>query len=77
MTGLEIAEFPIYHRSSLLKKSIKKSKIGESTGANIVGIWKGGTLSLNPGSDEIIKRNSILLAVGNKEQLKKLKRFTH
>ncbi|MCD4721962.1 MAG: hypothetical protein K8S13_19185, partial [Desulfobacula sp.] len=51
-------EFPIYHRSSLLKKSIKKSKIGESTGANIVGIWKGGTLSLNPGSDEIIKRNS-------------------
>lgn len=77
MTGLEIAEFPIYPRSPLLKKSLKESRIGEFTGANIVGIWINGTLSLNPGSDEKIKRNSILLAVGNKEQLKKLKRLTH
>lgn len=77
MTGLEIAEFPIYPCSPLLKKSLKELTIGKSTGANIVGIWKNGTLSLNPGSDEIIKRNSILLAVGNKEQLRKLKRLTH
>jgi voltage-gated potassium channel len=77
MDDLEIAEFPIYPGSSLLKKSIKESKIRELTGANIVGLWKGGVLSLNPKSYDIIKRNSILLVVGTKEQLKKFKQLTH
>jgi voltage-gated potassium channel len=77
MPGLEIAEFPIYPGSPLIKKSLIASKIRELTGSNIVGIWKSGTLSLNPKSTDIIKRNSILLAVGSKEQLKKLKKLTH
>ena len=77
MDDLEITEFPIYPGSSLLNKSLKESRIMDLTGANIVGIWKGGELSLNPRSHDIIKRNSILLAVGNKEQLKKFKRLTH
>ena len=77
MDDLEIAEFPIYPGSSLLHKSLKESKIRELTGANIVGLWKGGVLSLNPRSYDIIKRNSILLVVGTKEQLRKFKRFTH
>ncbi len=77
MDNLEIAEFPIYPGSSLLKKSLKESKIRELTGANIVGLWKGGVLSLNPRSYDIIKRNSILLVVGTKEQLRKFKRLTH
>ncbi len=77
MEDLAIAEFPIYPGSSLLKKSLKESKIRELTGANIVGLWKGGVLSLNPRSYDIIKRNSILLVVGTKEQLRKFKRLTH
>ncbi len=77
MDDLEITEFPIYPSSSLLNKSLKESRIRDLTGANIVGIWKGGELSLNPRSYDIIKRNSILLVVGNKEQLKKFKRLTH
>ncbi|MDW7777076.1 MAG: NAD-binding protein [Methanosarcinales archaeon] len=77
MDDLEIAEFPIYPGSSLLKKSLKESRIRELTGANIVGIWKGGKLSLNPMADDVIKRNSILLVVGNKQQLRKFKRLTH
>ncbi len=77
MDDLEITEFPIYPGSSLLNKSLKESRIMDLTGANIVGIWKGGELSLNPRSHDIIKRNSILLVVGNKEQLKKFKRLTH
>ncbi|MCK4928685.1 MAG: NAD-binding protein, partial [Methanosarcinales archaeon] len=68
MDDLEIAEFPIYPGSSLLRKSLKESKTRELTGANIVGLWKGGVLSLNPRSHDIIKRNSILLVVGTKEQ---------
>ena len=77
LDDLEITEFPIYPGSSLLNKSLKESRIRDLTGANIVGIWKGGELSLNPRSYDIIKRNSILLVVGNKEQLKKFKRLTH
>ncbi len=77
MDDLEITEFPIYPGSSLLNKSLKESRIRDLTGANIVGIWKGGELSLNIRSYDIIKRNSILLVVGNKEQLKKFKRLTH
>ncbi len=77
MEDLEITEFPIYPGSSLLNKSLKESRIRDLTGASIVGIWKGGELSLNPRSYDIIKRNSILLVVGNKEQLKKFKRLTH
>lgn len=77
MDDLEIAEFPIYPGSQLLRKSLKESRIRELTGTNIVGLWKSGELSLNPKSYDVIKRNSILLAVGNKEQLKKLKRLTH
>ncbi len=77
MGDLEITEFPIYPGSCLLNKSLKESRIRDLTGANIVGIWKGGELSLNPRSYDIIKRNSILLVVGNKEQLKKFKRLTH
>lgn len=77
MDDLEITEFPIYPGSSLLNKSLKESRIMDLTGANIVGIWKGGELSLNPRSHDIIKRNSILLVVGNKGQLKKFKRLTH
>jgi len=77
MDDLEITEFPIYPGSTLLNKSLKESRIRDLTGANIVGIWKGGELSLNPRSYDIIKRNSILLVVGNKEQLKKFKRLTH
>jgi voltage-gated potassium channel len=77
MDDLEITEFPIYPGSSLLNKSLKESRIRDLTGANIVGIWKGGELSLHPRSYDIIKRNSILLVVGNKEQLKKFKRLTH
>ena len=77
MDNLEIAEFPIYPGSQLLRKTLLESRIRELTGANIVGLWKGGELSLNPKSYDVIKRNSILLAVGNKEQLKQLKRLTH
>lgn len=77
MDDLEITEFPIYPGSCLLNKSLKESRIRDLTGANIVGIWKGGKLSLDPRSYDIIKRNSILLVVGNKEQLKKFKRLTH
>lgn len=73
---LNIVEFPIYPGSSLILKKIKDTKIRNLTGANIVGIWTAGRLSLNPKPDDVIKESSVLLAVGTQEQLESLKKLT-
>jgi voltage-gated potassium channel len=42
-----------------------------------VGIWKSGTLSFEPDAEDLIRENSVLLAVGTPEELSKLKKLTH
>ncbi len=73
---LNIVEFPIYPRSVLIGKKLKYAVIHQKTGANIVGLWSGGKLSLNPQPDDIIRENSVLLAVGTEKQLEALKKLT-
>jgi voltage-gated potassium channel len=73
---LSIVELPIYPRSILIGKKLKDAQIRARTGANVVGIWTGGILSLNPQPDDMIKENSILLAVGAEKQLEVLKKMT-
>ena len=76
--GIHIVEFPIYLKSPLIGKTIKEvSSQRQLTGAKIVGIWKSGTLSFDPKEDDIIKENSVILAVGTPEGLSKLKKLTH
>ncbi len=73
---LSIVELPIYPRSVLIGKKLKDASIHERTGMNIVGLWTAGRLSLNPKPDDVIKENSILLAVGREKQLEALKKLT-
>ncbi len=73
---LSIVELPIYPRSGLIGKKLKRAQVRELTGTNIVGIWSGGKLSLNPQPEDLIKENSILLAVGTEGQLEALKKMT-
>jgi voltage-gated potassium channel len=73
---LNIVEFPIYPGSSLISRKLKDTNIRKKTGTNIVGLWTGGRLSLNPGPDDIIKESSVLLAVGTEKQLEALKKLT-
>ncbi len=73
---LSIVEFPIYPRSVLIGKKLNDARIRAQTGANIVGLWTGGILSLNPQPENVIKENSILLAVGTETQLERLKKMT-
>lgn len=73
---LNIVEFPIYPGSSLISIKLKDAKIRKITGANIVGLWTAGRLSLNPKPDDIIKESSVLLAVGTQKQLEELKEMT-
>jgi len=74
--NLNIVEFPIYPGSALISMKLKDTNIRKKTGANIVGLWTGGRLSLNPGPEDIIKESSVLLAVGTEKQLEALKNLT-
>ena len=74
--GVSIVEFPIYPNSQLIGNTIGISAIRKRTGANIVGIWKSGSLSFNPHAEDIIKDNSVLLAIGTTDQLSELKKLT-
>ncbi|PWB49384.1 MAG: potassium channel protein [Candidatus Methanoperedenaceae archaeon] len=74
--NLNIVEFPIYPGSSLISTKLKDAKIRYKIGANIVGLWTAGRLSLNPKPDDIIKESSVLLAVGTQKQLEELKEMT-
>ncbi len=74
--NLDIVELPIHPGSILIGKKLTYVKVRQRTGANVVGLWTGGRLSLNPQPDDIIKENSILLAVGTEKQLEALKRMT-
>jgi voltage-gated potassium channel len=73
---LSIVELPIYPRSVLIGKKLKDALIHQQTGANIVGLWSGGRLSLNPQPEDLIRESSVLLAVGTEKQLEALKKLT-
>jgi voltage-gated potassium channel len=76
--GVHIVEFPIYLKSPLIGKRLKEvSNQQHLAGAKIVGIWKSGTLSFEPEAEDLIRENSVLLAVGTSEELSKLKKLTH
>ena len=75
--GVHITEFPIYLKSPLIGKTLREVSSQRLTGARIVGIWKSGILSFDPKEDDVIRDNSVLLAVGTPEQLSKLKKLTH
>lgn len=72
---LSIVELPIYPRSVLIGKKLKDAFIHQRTGTNIVGLWSSGKLSLNPQPEDLIRENSVLLAVGTEKQLEALKKL--
>lgn len=74
--NLSIVELPIYPRSILIGKKLKDAIIHQQTGANIVGLWSGGKLSLNPQPEDLIRESSVLLTVGTEKQLEALKKLT-
>lgn len=75
--GVHVTEFPIYLKSPLIGKTLKEVSSQRLTGARILGIWKSGNLSFNPEEGDVIRGESVLLAVGTSEELSKLKKLTH
>jgi Trk K+ transport system NAD-binding subunit len=72
---LLLSELPIYPGSDLIGKRLVERSILE-TGATVVGIWQRGVFVPNPGQNERIQSNSVLMVVGGLEQLSRIRDLT-
>lgn len=72
---LLLIELPIYPGAELIGEKVGERVIME-TGVGIVGIWQRGVFHPSPGSDEVVRSNSVLMAVGNLDQLSKIRDLT-
>lgn len=72
---LEIRQYAIPAISFINKKSIRDLEIRSTTGAIIIGLWKGGKLLLNPDPDESLSEGTTILAMGTKRQLNSFHRL--
>jgi len=70
--GLRVAEIFLTAKSRLVGKTLREAKIRTLTGCSVLGVWRDGGFIFNPPPEEILKSNSVLLAVGTREQLNKL-----
>ena len=72
---LLIAELPI-HNTPLVSKIIRDTGLRQKFGVSIVGIWERGRLQPIKG-DEVLTHDSVLVIIGNKEQLHNIDKLFH
>ncbi|WP_313694323.1 potassium channel family protein [Halorarum halobium] len=72
----EMAELLVHRDSPLAGKTVTESRIGERTGANIVGAWVRGEFESPPAPDRVLDEHTVILVAGRNEQLEELKRLT-
>lgn len=70
--AFEIAELSIQRGSSMCTDSLASSGIREETGANVIGVWDGGTFESPADPDTVLTEGTVLLAAGRPEQLRAL-----
>lgn len=66
MDGLLIAEAPAM-RTPLQGKLLRDSRLRETTGLSVVGVWERGNFRI-PGPDTLIGQNTVLVLAGTDEQ---------
>ena len=62
----------VSHDSCLANKSIINSRIRSVTGTTIIGIQRGEEIIGSPDVEEVILPGDVLMAIGKREQIKKL-----
>ncbi len=72
---LLLVELPIYPGAELIGEKLEEIGIIRSI-AGIVGIWQRGLFHLSPELEETVHSNSVLMAVGNIEQLSAIRDLT-
>jgi len=73
--GLLLVELPIYPGAELIGEKLEEIGLKRS-GTGIVGIWQKGVFHPSPGPEETVHSNSVLMAVGNIEQLSAIRDLT-
>jgi voltage-gated potassium channel len=73
--SLMLVEFPIHPGSELTKHNMTVDVI-KKPGVNIVGMWQKGVFLPDPGPETIIQSNSVLVAVGDIQQLSRIRDLT-
>ena len=72
---LLIAELPA-HNTPLVAKTIKETELRQKFGVSIVAIWKRGRLKPARGNEKLTD-DSVLVIIGNEEQLHKIDEMFH
>ncbi|MFT4890113.1 MAG: Trk K+ transport system NAD-binding subunit [Halobacteriales archaeon] len=72
----EIAEMTVQPGSAVCYRRLADSRIRESTGANVIGVWDRGEFVPSPPPDLRLDERSVLLVAGTDEQLAKLQSLT-
>ncbi|WP_412062261.1 potassium channel family protein [Rubrivirga sp. IMCC45206] len=68
--GLALAELPV-HRTPLADRTIRETRLRQTTGINVVGVWERGQLApARP--DTPLTDSSVLLVTGTEDQLSTL-----
>ncbi|MFW5896223.1 MAG: potassium channel family protein, partial [archaeon] len=72
----EIAEMTVQPGSAVCYRRLADSRIRETTGANVIGVWDQGEFVASPPPDLRLDERSVLLVAGTDEQLAKLQELT-
>ncbi|UCE73151.1 MAG: potassium channel protein [Methanomassiliicoccales archaeon] len=69
---MHIWQYPITPECLLANRTLNETGIREKTGATVIGLWRNGTLIINPSANERLPADSILVTIGTPEQLSKV-----
>jgi Trk K+ transport system NAD-binding subunit len=69
--NMEICRLPVYPDNPIVGRKLKDVGIRESTGANVVALFKNGDLLVNPPASTVIDEATVLLLMGTDDQLKR------
>ena len=72
----QLAELLVHHGSPLVGRTVAECRIGERTGANIIGAWVNGRFESPPAPDRVLGEHTVLLVAGRESQLEALKELT-
>jgi voltage-gated potassium channel len=68
--GLEMSQYTITKASPLRGVTLRSTRIGQNTGATVLGVWSKGEIEFNPPPNYVLKEGVILVVIGSVDQLK-------
>lgn len=70
--GLIIKEFPVGLYCRFANQTLRESKIRETTGVTVLGLWRNGVFHVIDNANMILSEESIVVIMGTEQQLNKL-----